>query len=192
MFNCLQCTKPGKQNSSGSVSGKSSQNATATNADRKSPGATSAAGSSPKPPNSGTNTTTTLKTGIPTPQESDGEEDRPKSSDSGSAPKVPPLKIVIPQSTTSEQEVGVRNGKNTSGRSHLPYVVATSNSNDSTDKDQNLTASGTTSPTDVGNASKIEDKKDFTGVLHNEERSTHHQRVLRSSHRYDQIFIAYF
>lgn len=119
----------------------------------------------------------------PAPPESDGEDDRSKSSDSSSAPKVPPLKIVIPQSTVSEQEQGNRNGKNTSNRNHqLPYVVASSNSNDSTDKDQNQTASGTTSPTE-GTPSKNEEKKDFTGALHGEERSTHHQRVLRSSHR---------
>ncbi|XP_015594985.1 uncharacterized protein LOC107267582 [Cephus cinctus] len=132
-----------------------------------------------------TTTTTITNTSTPAPPESDGEDDRSKSSDSSSAPKVPPLKIVIPQSTTSEQEQGSRNGKNTSNRSHqLPYVVASSNSNDSTDKDQSQSASGTTSPMEGSNTTtKTEEKKDFTGALHSEERSTHHQRVLRSSHR---------
>ena len=47
-------------------------------------------------------------------------------------PKVPPLKIVIPQHSTGEQEQGgTRNGKNGNGRHQaLPYVV-TSSSNDS-------------------------------------------------------------
>lgn len=122
-------------------------------------------------------------TTTPAPPESDSEDGERSKSDS--APKVPPLKIVIPQSTTSEQEQGNRNGKNTSNRSHqLPYVVASSNSNDSTEKDQGQSASGTTSPTESGaTSSKVEDKKDFSGALHGEERSTHHQRVLRSSHR---------
>ncbi|OAD55137.1 Ankyrin repeat domain-containing protein 12 [Eufriesea mexicana] len=175
------CTKSGKQGS-GTTSNKSNQNATTISTDRKSP-STSSMASSPKPSNP-SNSTTNSKTITPAPPESDGEDDRSKGSDSNSAPKVPPLKIVIPQSTTSEQEQGNRNGKSTSNRSHqLPYVVASSNSNDSTDKDQNLSTSGTTSPTESGNTAKNEDKKDFSGALHGEERSTHHQRVLRSSHR---------
>lgn len=71
--------------------------------------------------------------------------------------KVPPLKIVIPQTTSNEQETGQsRNGKNSSQRAHqaLPYVVASSNSSDSNDKE---TASGTTTPTDVN---KNEDKRE--------------------------------
>nr|XP_050853087.1 ankyrin repeat domain-containing protein 12 [Vespula vulgaris]XP_050853088.1 ankyrin repeat domain-containing protein 12 [Vespula vulgaris] len=178
-----KCTKSGKQNSN-TVSGKNNQNAASNAADRKSPSTASMA-SSPKPSNTPVGSTTNTKTAAtPVLPESDGEDDRSKSSDSGSAPKVPPLKIVIPQSTTSEQEQGNRNGKNTSNRSHqLPYVVASSNSNDSTDKDQNQSASGTTSPTENGSGTKVDDKKDFTGTLHSEERSTHHQRVLRSSHR---------
>ncbi|XP_014482395.1 PREDICTED: cell wall protein IFF6 isoform X4 [Dinoponera quadriceps] len=176
-----KCTKPGKQGS-GNASGKGNQSASSINADRKSP-STSSMASSPKP--SSTPGSTNTKTGTPASTESDGEEDRSKCSDSNSAPKVPPLKIVIPQSTTSEQEQGNRNGKNTASRSHqLPYVVASSNSNDSTtDKDQGQSASGTTSPTEGGVSVKTEDKKDFSGALHGEERSTHHQRVLRSSHR---------
>ncbi|XP_076749349.1 uncharacterized protein LOC143422521 isoform X1 [Xylocopa sonorina] len=175
-----KCTKSGKQGS-GTTSGKSNQNTTSISADRKSPSASMA--SSPKPSNPSSSATNS-KTTTPAPPESDGEDDRSKGSDSNSAPKVPPLKIVIPQSTTSEQEQGNRNGKSTSNRSHqLPYVVASSNSNDSTDKDQNQSTSGTTSPTESGNSTKNEDKKDFSGALHGEERSTHHQRVLRSSHR---------
>lgn len=73
--------------------------------------------------------------------------------------KVPPLKIVIPQSTPIEQEVGVnRNGKNCLQRPHaaLPYVVASSNS-ESSDKD---VAGGTTSPTNTESIIKGEDKKE--------------------------------
>lgn len=72
--------------------------------------------------------------------------------------KVPPLKIVIPQTTGGEQETGPsRNGKNSSQRTHqaLPYVVPSSNSSDSNDKE---TASGTTSPTE--NVNKSDDKRD--------------------------------
>lgn len=140
--------------------------------------------SSPKPSN--TSSSTNVKTGTSAPPESDGEEDRSKCSDSSSAPKVPPLKIVIPQSTASEQEQGNRNGKNVANRRELPYVVASSNSNDSIDKDQNQSTSGTTSPTEGNISTKAEDKKDFSGTLHGEERSTHHQRVLRSSHRLEK------
>ncbi|XP_061936143.1 ankyrin repeat domain-containing protein 12 isoform X2 [Apis cerana] len=175
-----KCTKSGKQGS-GTNSSKNNQNTTSISTDRKSPSSSMA--SSPKPSNP-SGSTTNSKTTTPAPPESDGEDDRSKGSDSNSAPKVPPLKIVIPQSTASEQEQGNRNGKSTSNRSHqLPYVVASSNSNDSTDKDQNQSTSGTTSPTESGNNTKNEDKKDFSGALHGEERSTHHQRVLRSSHR---------
>jgi hypothetical protein len=90
----------------------------------------------------------------------------------------------------SEQEQGNRNGKSTCNRGHqLPYVVASSNSNDSMDKEQqgaSAATSGTTSPLDNAGgpvASKADEKKDFSGALDNESRSTHHQRVLRSSHR---------
>lgn len=170
----FQCTKTGKQGSS-TIASKSNQTASSTNTDRKSPNAPSTA-SSPKPANTPTSASNS-KTSTPAP-ESDGEDDRSKSSDSGSAPKVPPLKIVIPQSTTSEQEQGNRNGKNPLNRGHqLPYVVASSNSNDSMDKEPGQSASGTTSPTE---STKGDDKKEPTA----EERSTHHQRVLRSSHRY--------
>ncbi|XP_057334198.1 dentin sialophosphoprotein isoform X3 [Microplitis mediator] len=178
-----QCVKTGKQTSSATSSASASasanknqssgsaSSAAATAGDRKSPSSTAA--SSPKPAGNSASS----KAG-----DSDGDEDRGKGSE-GAAPKVPPLKIVIPQST-AEQEQGARNGKNTSTRGHqLPYVVPSSNSSDSNDKDSAPAggpAGGTTSPTE---AVKTEDKKDFAGAIHNEERSTHHQRVLRSSHR---------
>ncbi|XP_014230586.1 uncharacterized protein LOC106654938 isoform X4 [Trichogramma pretiosum] len=114
--------------------------------------------------------------------ESDGEDDKSKNADNGCGPKVPPLKIVIPQSTTSEQEQGNRNGKNTSNRSHqLPYVVATSNSNDSTDKE--LSNAGSPMDTSSNAGLKGDEKKDFSGVLDESRSSIHHQRVLRSSHK---------
>lgn len=64
--------------------------------------------------------------------DSDAETEADSKSESfgSSGPKVPPLKIVIPQQTTTgDQDTGSRNGKNTSARSHaaLPYVVASSN-----------------------------------------------------------------
>lgn len=71
--------------------------------------------------------------------------------------KVPPLKIVIPQTTSSEQESGqTRNGKGSSQRAHqaLPYVVPSSNS-ESNDKEL---VSGTASPTE--NIAKSEEKRD--------------------------------
>lgn len=158
IFISQQCVKSGKQ-----PSPSSSFNA-----------------NSPKP-SSGNNP----KGGTPS-TESDGEDDRSKSSDCNLAPKVPPLKLVV-QNSNSEPEPGNRNGKNTSNRSHqIHYVVASSNSNDSMDKDQMMSGatSGTTSPLDgSGSAPKSEDKKDFSGALDGESRSTHHQRVLRSSHR---------
>ncbi|XP_034946330.1 ankyrin repeat domain-containing protein 12 isoform X2 [Chelonus insularis] len=174
-----KCAKSGKQNAN-VTTGKSSQTSSTTNADRKSPSTPTA--SSPKPSNNTTGNNS--KTATPAPTESDGEDERPKSSESGSGPKVPPLKIVIPQSTASEQEQGTRNGKNPSARGHqLPYVVPSSNSNDASDKDSGQTANGgTTSPTEAGSSSKTEDKKEFS-TTNTEERSTHHQRVLRSSHR---------
>lgn len=73
--------------------------------------------------------------------------------------KVPPLKIVIPQSSTNEQDTGPsRNGKNNSQRSHqaLPYVVASSNNE--VDKE---TTAGNVSPTDN---SKTEEKKETATV----------------------------
>lgn len=83
--------------------------------------------------------------------------------------KVPPLKIVIPQSSTSEQDTGTsRNGKNSSQRSHqaLPYVVASSN-NDIADKEN---TSGTSSPTE---SSKTDDKKEINSGNNEEQVGVH-------------------
>ncbi|KAJ8927506.1 hypothetical protein NQ314_020001 [Rhamnusium bicolor] len=97
--------------------------------------------------------------------------------------KVPPLKIVIPQTTSSEQESGNgRNGKNSSQRTHqaLPYVVASSNSNEPNEKE---TTAGTASP-ETSATIKGDDKKDSSGTGPSEERGgSSQQRVLRSSHR---------
>lgn len=81
--------------------------------------------------------------------------------------KVPPLKIVIPQTTGSEQESGQnRNGKGSSQRAHaaLPYVVASSNSSETSEKDL---VSGTASPTD--NALKAEEKRDSSAAAGDEQ-----------------------
>lgn len=127
--------------------------------DRKSPCA------SPKP--------TSTKT------DSDVEMDD-KNSDFNAGPKVPPLKIVIPQQTSNpDQEMGTRNGKNISTRNNaaLPYVVASSsNSNDSADKES--ASSRCTSPSD--STKSVEDKKSGA-TLNNDEQKQ--QRVLRSSNR---------
>lgn len=118
---------------------------------------------SPKPPNKTT--------------DSDAEVDDKNGDNFGSSgPKVPPLKIVIPQQGMGgDQETGSRNGKNASTRNHaaLPYVVASSsNSNDSADKES--ISSRCTSPSD--SAKSVDEKK-----MSNEEQRQ--QRVLRSSHR---------
>ncbi|XP_069692549.1 ankyrin repeat domain-containing protein 11 isoform X2 [Periplaneta americana] len=107
-------------------------------------------------------------------------------------PKVPPLKIVIPQQSASlEQEQGNRNGKNGAARHHqaLPYVVASSDAN--TDKEPPASGGGPSpsEPTGAGSggggAAKSDEKKDSGAgpLMSEEQRSTHHQRVLRSSHR---------
>lgn len=92
---------------------------------------------------------------------SDAEVDESKHQDL----KVPPLKIVfVTQQNAGEQEAGnSRNGKSSSQRTHqaLPYVVASSNSNDSSDKE--LAGSGTVSPTD-GATGRAEDKKEAAGA----------------------------
>lgn len=91
---------------------------------------------------------------------SDGEEE-------GKADmKVPPLKIVIPQMPSSEQESGqTRNGKGSSQRAHqaLPYVVASSN-NESNDKEL---PSGIASPTE--NTTQSEEKQDSSVVAGDEQ-----------------------
>nr|CAD7458606.1 unnamed protein product [Timema tahoe] len=105
-------------------------------------------------------------------------------------PKVPPLKIVIPQQSTAlEQEQGNRNGKNGASRHHqaLPYVVASSNSESSEKDGAGSASSGNPSPTESnGGSSKCEEKKESSALgtaPGDEKQSTHHQRVLRSSHR---------
>ncbi|XP_065342709.1 ankyrin repeat domain-containing protein 11 isoform X3 [Cloeon dipterum] len=127
--------------------------------DRKSP---ASGGNSPK-----------SKTGD---SESDGDDTKRELS----GPKVPPLKIVIPQQSGGEQEQGTRNGKNGNGRHQaLPYVVTTSSSNDSDTAAASNAAPDKleTAPAATATATK-EDKKDAATLQ--EERS---QRVLRSSHR---------
>lgn len=157
-----------RQDKSGKAAGASTKNPALTNKavaalERKSPSG------SPKPAQ-------TKST------DSDAENDDKGSSDGfGTAgPKVPPLKIVIPQqSTSTDQETGTRNGKNTSARSHaaLPYVVASSsNSNDSADKES--VSSRCTSPSD--STKSVDEKKTSTTMTNDEQRQ---QRVLRSSHR---------
>lgn len=77
------------------------------------------------------------------------------------------MKIVIPQTNNSEQETGPgRNGKGSSQRTHqaLPYVVATSNSNEGTDKEQ----SAATANTEVANNTKAEEKKETVSVTQDE------------------------
>ncbi|XP_073973151.1 uncharacterized protein isoform X2 [Rhodnius prolixus] len=54
--------------------------------------------------------------------ESEGEDAKSVESP---GPKVPPLKIVISGASLEEPGPGGRNGKNGSGRHHLPYVVST-------------------------------------------------------------------
>ncbi|KAK9499459.1 hypothetical protein O3M35_002491 [Rhynocoris fuscipes] len=54
--------------------------------------------------------------------ESEGEDAKSVESP---GPKVPPLKIVIAGASLEEPGTGGRNGKNGSGRHHLPYVVST-------------------------------------------------------------------
>jgi hypothetical protein len=113
-------------------------------------------------------------------------------------PKVPPLKIVIPQQSASmEQEQGNRSGKNGTARHHqaLPYVVASSNSADAV-ADKEASSATSSVPTsnngpgvsEVGsnsNSVKSDEKKDSVAgpLLSEDHLKTHHQRVLRSSHR---------
>ncbi|XP_037905597.1 ankyrin repeat domain-containing protein 11 isoform X2 [Hermetia illucens] len=142
-----------------------------TSLERKSPCA------SPKPANKQT--------------DSDAETDENKSSDNfgNGGPKVPPLKIVIPQQSSSgDMETGSRNGKNNSNRSHaaLPYVVASSsNSNDSLTADKESASSRCASPaesTGKGSSSNISaTSEEKNSKATSEERAQ--QRVLRSSHR---------
>ncbi|XP_059478282.1 ankyrin repeat domain-containing protein 11 isoform X2 [Neocloeon triangulifer] len=137
----------------GAAASKVSNTASTAPGERKSP--SNSAGNSPKASSKGDS-------------ESDGDDGK---RDPG--PKVPPLKIVIPQQSSSEQEQGTRNGKNGNGRHQaLPYVV-TSSSNDSEGA-----ASDKVEVQPVGTLAIKDEKKDAATLQ--EERS---QRVLRSSHR---------
>ncbi|XP_055702521.1 ankyrin repeat domain-containing protein 11 isoform X2 [Phlebotomus papatasi] len=90
---------------------------------------------------------------------------------SASGPKVPPLKIVIPQQNSStDQEAGLRNGKNASARNHpaLPYVVASGNNSNEATMDKESSSSRCTSPADAsasggGKPAAGDDKKPFGG-----------------------------
>lgn len=124
-----------RQEKSGKSSGPPSKNLGLTgknNLDRKSPCA------SPKPASNASSSNSATKTSNNNVNDSDAEGDDAgsKASDlnfnSSGGPKVPPLKIVIPQqSSAGDTETGgsSRNGKNASTRNHpaLPYVVASSN-----------------------------------------------------------------
>nr|XP_029734966.1 ankyrin repeat domain-containing protein 12-like isoform X3 [Aedes albopictus] len=145
--------------------------------DRKSPCA------SPKPASNASSSTSTNKassSNAANDSDAEGDDTGSKGNDSnfntGGGPKVPPLKIVIPQqSSGGDTETGgsSRNGKNASARSHpaLPYVVASSNSNDSS-ADKESTSSRSASPSD----SKSSDEK--TTSKSSDERAQ--SRVLRS------------
>uniref|UniRef100_A0A336LPW3 CSON010164 protein n=1 Tax=Culicoides sonorensis TaxID=179676 RepID=A0A336LPW3_CULSO len=112
--------------------------------------------------------------------DSDGEPDDQKTNVTGTndgTPKVPPLKIVIPQQSSSGDtgdSGNSRNGKNASARNHpaLPYVVASSNSNDS-NADKESSSSRCNSPVDPLKSDEKLDKNS----------SERPPRVLRSSHR---------
>ncbi|CAH1110351.1 unnamed protein product [Psylliodes chrysocephalus] len=85
--------------------------------------------------------------------------------------KVPPLKIVIPQTNSNEQETGVgRNGKSSSQRSHqaLPYVVPSSTNTETTEKDGNANI---TSPENTTTSSKSDEKKENTSGTSDEVQS---------------------
>lgn len=79
---------------------------------------------------------------------------------------MPPLKIVIPQTSTEQESGQTRNGKGNSQRTHqaLPYVVPSSNNSESNDKE--LT-SGTASPTE--NIVKSDEKRDNAGTAGDEQ-----------------------
>ncbi|CAG9838206.1 unnamed protein product [Diabrotica balteata] len=137
----------GKQSTGGQTRSGASTSSKAS-ADKKSPC------SSPKPPGSD-------------PEVEDGKTDL----------KVPPLKIVIPQTSNAEQESGAgRNGKNSSQRSHLPYVVPSSTNTE--EKDSSAT---TNSPESSANTSKSEDKKENSGATSDEAQSNADAETSSSS-----------
>ncbi|KAF4521351.1 hypothetical protein B566_EDAN006942 [Ephemera danica] len=156
----------GSKNGNGKTSaGGSSVSGAASLGDRKSPSNSGSAGNSPKAPSF-------KPSSAQGDSESDGDDGK-KDAVSGSGPKVPPLKIVIPQQSSTEQEQGTRNGKNGNGRHQaLPYVVTSSN-----DSEQGITAEKQEAGAGYSGLGKDE-KKDAASLQ--EERS---QRVLRSSHR---------
>lgn len=125
--------------------------------------------------------------GSPKPQTSKGNDSDAENEDNKSlgdlfnstGPKVPPLKIVIPQQREStgpdQQETGSRSNKSASIRSHaaLPYVVASSsNSNDSADKES--ASSRCASPSE--STKSVEEKKNAAQTADDQRQ----QRVLRS------------
>lgn len=83
-----------------------------------------------------------------------------KSSDhfNANAPKVPPLKIVIPQQNDQDTS-GARKNQSTRNIS-LPYVVASSNSNDSSTGDKESSSSRCNSPIEGGGNVKKGAKED--------------------------------
>lgn len=100
--------------------------------------------------------------------------------DNEDGPKVPPLKIVIPQQagTTEQQEASQVNNqrvsnKTATSRNH-PYVVASSNSNDGTGSDKDGAATGRASPS--AESSKSDDTSKSTG-------KSKEPRILRSSRK---------
>ncbi|KAK3913205.1 Ankyrin repeat domain-containing protein 11 [Frankliniella fusca] len=136
---------------------------------------TSSGSNSPKPTGSGSSVPSSGSKSV------EGDSEDTQGGKGGSetvGPKVPPLKIVIPQqSATLEPEPGTRVGKNGTSRHHqaLPYVVASSNSNDSAPEKEGG-GSGSASPTD-----SLE-KKD-SALTEDQRSALLHQRVLRSSNR---------
>ncbi|KAK6626839.1 hypothetical protein RUM44_009316 [Polyplax serrata] len=164
----------GKNCSGNATKGALPASASNLNTDRKSPG-------SPKPATTVANTTTTSSSTTKAEQEQEENKSGSDGEKLDQGPKVPPLKIVIPQQPASEPEQGNRNGKVNASRHHqaLPYVVTTNSGEGEKDGQRSRSAS----PTD---SLKSEEKKDpAIGMLSAEDQknSLHHQRVLRSSHR---------
>ncbi|XP_030761203.1 ankyrin repeat domain-containing protein 12 isoform X4 [Sitophilus oryzae] len=159
----------------GKESGKANQRSTGQgkgqNNKQTSGGTGKSAGSSAK---SSSSTPTDKKSPVSSPKpnvssSSDAEVDGSSTSADGKTTdlKVPPLKIVIPQSSANEQDTNTsRNGKNNSQRTHqaLPYIVASSN-NDSTEND------GTTGSNDQesNSTSKESEKKDASNGQNDEQ-----------------------
>nr|CAH7741625.1 unnamed protein product [Callosobruchus chinensis] len=139
--------KSGTQRSTGQGKGQNSKQSSA--AQNKSGSSSSSKGSADKK----------SPCSSPKPTVSDAETD-----DGKTDLKVPPLKIVIPQTTSSEQEGPTgRNSKSSSQRAHqaLPYVVASSagGNGDASEKDQSATSSSEGAATTT---SKNEEKKETT------------------------------